>query len=62
MCHLEEIELRAQLAMDDQQRRKSEKAFLLCLLAGELILSPPLTHCPSLPSLHMKYLQPTTVT
>lgn len=41
--------------------RKSDKAPLLCLLARELILSLPVTHCPSLFPLHMKYLQPTTV-
>lgn len=37
------------------------KALLPSLLAWELILSPPVTHCPSLIPLQMKCLQPTTV-
>lgn len=37
------------------------KALLLSLLAWELILSPPVTHCPSLIPPRMKCLQPTTV-
>lgn len=37
------------------------KALLLSLLAWELILSPPVTHCPSLIPPQMKCLQPATV-
>lgn len=46
----------------EEWQRESDKALLLCLVAQELILSPPLTHCPSVLPLQTKYVQPTTAT